>query len=97
MRLTDFERRSISEVVHSYLPDARVLLFGSRVDDTKRGGDIDLLVLTAGEPDWQLKWQISEDLQQRIGEQKIDLVIEDPASLSLFARTIIDEAITLRT
>jgi predicted nucleotidyltransferase len=97
MRLTDFERRSISEVVHSYLPDARVLLFGSRVDDTTRGGDIDLLVLNAGEPDWQLKWQISEDIQQRIGEQKIDLVIEDPASLSLFARTIIDEAITLRT
>ena len=46
MRLTKFEAESIKESVYGFDPDARIILFGSRVDDTKRGGDIDLLVLS---------------------------------------------------
>jgi uncharacterized protein len=95
MRLTQFERHSVMEVVKGYLPDARVLLFGSRVDDAKRGGDIDLLVLANTQPDWRLKWRISDDIQQRIGEQKIDVVIENENELSTFGRMVLEEAIPL--
>jgi uncharacterized protein len=47
MRLTDRERNNIVSAVHHYDAQAQVYLFGSRVDDAKRGGDIDLLVRSA--------------------------------------------------
>ena len=47
MRISEIQRQCIKEAVeHQFGADARVLLFGSRVDDTARGGDIDLLVET---------------------------------------------------
>jgi uncharacterized protein len=95
MRLSEFERQSVVEVVRSYLPDARVLLFGSRADDKKLGGDIDLLVLANIDPAWNLKWRISEDIQQRIGEQKIDVLVENEKALSPFARYVLTDAIPI--
>jgi predicted nucleotidyltransferase len=46
MRLPEAERQAILNAVRSEDPDAVVYLFGSRVDDAARGGDIDLLVLS---------------------------------------------------
>lgn len=45
MRLSEDQVAVIRRVVRSTAgPDARVRLFGSRLDDDARGGDIDLLV-----------------------------------------------------
>ncbi|MDF1882573.1 nucleotidyltransferase domain-containing protein [Sulfurimonas sp. SAG-AH-194-C21] len=51
-------------------------LFGSRVDDTAKGGDIDLFI------ECEIKENLSKkkidflvSLKQKIGEQKIDVVI----------------------
>lgn len=45
MRLSAVERRAVESASRETLPaGARVLLFGSRVDDSRRGGDIDLLI-----------------------------------------------------
>jgi len=56
--------------------DAKVVLFGSRVDDDKRGGDIDLLVKCTSEvTESGLKSaQLSARIQRQIGEQKIDVL-----------------------
>ena len=84
MRLTDAERMAIREAVAEvYGPEAVVRLFGSRVHDHLRGGDIDLHV-EASDPDvitlgpggvhrrrCDRLWQ---KLQDRIGECKIDIV-----------------------
>ena len=62
--------------------DARVRLFGSRVNDQLRGGDIDLLVECArpvARPVW-LAAQITARLQRSLGERKIDVLVVDPTT-----------------
>lgn len=62
--------------------DAQVRLFGSRVNDQLRGGDIDLLVECArpvARPVW-LAAQIAARLQRSLGERKIDVLVVDPAT-----------------
>lgn len=56
-------------------------MFGSRVDDYKRGGDIDLLIETE-ETDvmkivkTELTFMVK--LQMQLGEQKIDVLVDYP-------------------
>ncbi|MEA1917393.1 MAG: nucleotidyltransferase domain-containing protein [Campylobacterota bacterium] len=47
MRLTEKEISIIKNTIHKYFgKDLKIYLFGSRTDDTKQGGDIDLYILT---------------------------------------------------
>jgi len=47
MRLTETQIRLVKEAVTQHLgPAARVWLFGSRIDDSRRGGDFDFYVET---------------------------------------------------
>lgn len=60
--------------------DAQVRLFGSRLDDTLRGGDIDLLIecpRSVARPVW-LAAQITARLQRVLGDRKIDVLLIDP-------------------
>lgn len=62
---------------------ARVLLFGSRLHDHLRGGDIDLLVQCpqpVARPVW-LAAQINARLQRALGERKIDVLLVDPTTV----------------
>jgi len=43
MRITVNEKHVIIDAVKNIDPDARLWLFGSRADDSKKGGDIDIL------------------------------------------------------
>lgn len=84
MRLSDQERRIIrNAAAEIFGPDARVILFGSRVDDARRGGDIDLFVETPDTADiLAKKMRFAVQLQMRLGEQKIDIVVAtDPSRL----------------
>jgi uncharacterized protein len=74
MRLKDFEIEAIKTIVAGRDPSARVYLFGSRADDTKRGGDIDLLIMSdtlSLDDRGKIRW----DLWGKLGEQKIDILI----------------------
>lgn len=44
MRLSNTEVNTIKTAVFELDLHAHIFLFGSRVDDSKRGGDIDLLI-----------------------------------------------------
>ena len=57
---------------------AKVYLFGSRLDDKRKGGDIDLFIQS---PEHNLltlrnKIQFLIDLKARIGDRKIDVVFD---------------------
>jgi len=46
MRLNAQEQNSIMQIARRHFGEnVRVILFGSRIDDTKKGGDIDLLII----------------------------------------------------
>lgn len=80
MRLPDADRAAITEAAHAVLPiGSRVMLFGSRTDDTRRGGDIDLLV----EPPTplsasalvQLRTCLAARMYRLMGERRIDILV----------------------
>lgn len=78
MRLNENERSAIVTVVEGILSEAKVYLYGSRTDDTKKGGDIDLLVLlpTLKEVDlFAVKMRLSVELEKELGERRIDITI----------------------
>lgn len=59
--------------------EARVWLFGSRVDDNRRGGDIDLLIRPAPACTSSLlarKIRLLGKLERQLGERRIDVIIE---------------------
>jgi predicted nucleotidyltransferase len=79
MRLTNYEIISIKEAFHQVFGDGKIYLFGSRVDDTLKGGDIDLFikldtVLTTKEMSNKIS-ELKIKLYDKIGEQKIDVII----------------------
>jgi len=76
MRLKDSERTLIKKVVSEFDPDSRVFLFGSRVDDRKKGGDIDLIVIT-NRNSFLDRLHLKVKLKETLGDQKIDLILTD--------------------
>jgi len=82
MRLNPNQVQAIRDATNAaFGSGAAVWLFGSRVDDDKRGGDIDLLVRPA--PDlmgqtFARKIKMLTTLERLLGERKIDLVVEQP-------------------
>ncbi|MGH8583380.1 MAG: nucleotidyltransferase domain-containing protein [Gammaproteobacteria bacterium] len=81
MRLTDTQVRIIkTRAAECFGPNAHVWLFGSRVDDDARGGDIDLYV-ELSEPINDAAWRaprFNGALQQAFGAQRIDIVTRGP-------------------
>ena len=74
MRLNEYEIKSILDSCRLYDSNAIVYLFGSRVDDTKKGGDIDLLVMS-DKLTRDNKRAIRIRLHELLGEQKIDIIV----------------------
>lgn len=74
MRLSEFEADIIKQSVYTLDPDADVYLFGSRVDDHKRGGDIDLLIISEKLRPID-KINIKAMIFKELEEQKIDITI----------------------
>jgi len=87
MRLESHELTAIREEIHRLDPTASIYLYGSRIDDDARGGDIDLLVVsdTLGLRDLL---RLRRAILDRIGWQQLDLVLRrrdelhDPLSAS---------------
>ena len=86
MRLNDDQIQAIRQAaISAFGQGTSVWLFGSRVDDAKKGGDIDLLVCPqvrsaedAAEPQhaFMQKIKMLTLLERQLGERKIDIVVE---------------------
>jgi predicted nucleotidyltransferase len=95
MRLTKFEAETIRAIVKENIKDADVYLFGSRVDDKKRGGDIDLLIISDHDVTLRMRRKIYLELEDELGEQKIDIVAANRERLVPFAKLAMLDGIKL--
>ncbi|MBT8420813.1 MAG: nucleotidyltransferase domain-containing protein [Gammaproteobacteria bacterium] len=81
MRLTERQKKTIHDAaLQTFGPEAVVRLFGSRLDDHKKGGDIDLLVESPGlvENAGLIAARMSAKIQMQLGERKIDILYTWP-------------------
>lgn len=79
MRLNNNDIKAIKNITRAVFGEtATIRLFGSRTDDQKKGGDIDLLIqynkLISRQEQYQLKINFLVQLKKIIGDQKNDVL-----------------------
>ena len=78
MRIDSTEENALNEALQGVNGD--VWLFGSRVDDRRKGGDIDLLIFSE-----QNAYELSKRVSVRFAmtcDEKIDVVVMNPRHLT---------------
>jgi predicted nucleotidyltransferase len=90
MRVLIQEINIIRNNILKFDKEAQVYLFGSRVDDNKKGGDIDILILSdLIKKDDFIK--IENLIFQQIDEQKIDFVVSKKNITDNFIKMILSK------
>ena len=74
MRLGEREILIIKKAITEFDPEAEIFIFGSRADLSKKGGDIDILVLS-DRIGWRERRKIRIALIKELGDRKIDLIV----------------------
>ena len=75
MRLSQKYIEVFKRNFHEFFIDGDIFLFGSRTDDSKKGGDIDLyFVLLDHQNLFEKKIKFLSRVKRELGEQKIDIV-----------------------
>ena len=79
MRLKEKHREFIKDTAQHYFgEDVKIFLFGSRVNDELRGGDIDLYLETSSKENLlDRKLEMLVQLKNELGDQKIDLIVNN--------------------
>lgn len=88
MRLSEEERQAITSAILMFDENAEIHLFGSRLDDSKRGGDIDILI-KSDVVNKNMLSLIEEELFHHIDEQKLDFVLTGSELKNTFARMVL--------
>jgi len=98
MRLNSSEIAAIKAAVAQVAGTAAtVRLFGSRIDDSKQGGDIDLLVESplAVENAALTAARIEAQIIMALGDQKIDVLLKAPNLMYLPIHEVAEKGILL--
>ena len=78
MRLTPDQAEAIRQHIYTRMGQhARIWLFGSRVDDSCRGGDVDLYVEPESTPDLTARLRCKSELADAL-DLKVDLIVQQP-------------------
>ena len=93
MRLSSEDHSAISDAIQQADADAHIYLFGSRVNDAAKGGDIDLLVLSK-RINLMAKLDILAQLHHKLGERKIDIAVY-PDTTRAFPRMVMQDGVRL--
>ncbi len=78
MRLNKNQINAIKKLSLENFNSNDVYIFGSRVDDTLKGGDIDIYIQTNKKDDiLKSKIIFLREFEKECGEQKVDLIIDN--------------------
>jgi predicted nucleotidyltransferase len=78
MRLSKFEQKTISKIADEVFGNCEVFLFGSRIDDKKLGGDINLYIKLQDKTNlFKKKLKFLAKLSMILEEQKIDIIFNE--------------------
>ncbi len=95
MRVDEEKIKFIKKQINKYLNKADIYLFGSRVDDLKKGGDIDILVIYKRKLKLAEKRKIKIEFYKKFGEQKIDIVSFTNKEDDAFKNIALEKAIKI--
>ncbi len=77
MRLSPEEIEAIKRSFDACFQEGDIYIFGSRTDNSRKGGDIDIYISVRDKTDLvRKKINFLIELQRDIGEQKIDVVLD---------------------
>jgi hypothetical protein len=94
VRLSSAEIKNLKTSVYALDTHASLYLFGSRTDVTKRGGDIDILLISKHlkrNDLSKIRWHFFKEF----GEQKLDIVIDDGSKRTSFVKMVFPKALKL--
>jgi predicted nucleotidyltransferase len=94
MRISEDEIQLLKSKLYELSHSAKIYLFGSRIDDTKKGGDIDLLVLDDFLNQKDIR-RLRVEFFKKFGEQKIDIVLDKINPTNPFSKYVFQKAIKL--
>ena len=100
MRITVKEKDAINDSAKQIFGfDTKVILFGSRVNDASRGGDIDLLIIppfdSVRSEFFNKKIKFIVKVLDSIGDQKMDVIIKYPDDTRGIIQTALNEGIRI--
>ena len=73
MRVNKKDLDFLKNTINTYIQDAKIYLFGSIIDDNKKGGDIDIFIITNKKIDLKTKSKIKYTLENNL-LRPVDLV-----------------------
>ncbi len=94
MRITEIEKNVIKNAILKQDENAQIFLFGSRTDDKKKGGDVDILI-SSDKIDLMEIIKIKINIFTTLPEQKIDILIKKPNEQNTFIDYISNQLIPL--
>lgn len=78
MRISDEDVLIIKSTILKYIQNAKIILFGSRITDNKKGGDIDILIQTDENVSLKQELKILAEIELKGLTRKIDLLFQTP-------------------
>lgn len=92
MRLKPEIREFIKATASKMFPETELYLFGSRINNNAKGGDIDILLLSEQKIEIKKIRNFRISFYKKFGWQKIDLVNFTKEDKSTFKKLILTEA-----
>ena len=94
MRLSKDEVKILKNTLYTLNSDAKLYLFGSRLYDNKKGGDIDLLIVSKTFTKKLLR-KLRVEFFKYFGEQKLGIIVDDESFSNPFHKIAYQKAIQL--